>query len=307
MIGEKRRISMKILVSGSRGFIGSTLIPFLTSQGHDVVRLVRSSSTSNAKDVSWNPETSIIDKAGLEGIDAIIHLAGEPIAKGRWTAEKKAKIRDSRVKGTGLLAKTVLQLNHPPKIAVCASAIGIYGNQADEILTEESVPGTGFLAEVGQQWESAANPMKQRGIRLVYARTGIVLAPSGGALALMLPIFKMGLGGNLGSGKQFMSWISLEDEIGAFHHALVTNSLEGPVNFTAPRPVTNTEFTKTLGRALHRPTIFPLPAFAARIMFGELADEALLASARVEPTKLLSSGYKFRHPDLETALQSMLG
>ena len=294
---------MKIAVSGSRGFIGSALVAFLMTQKHDIVRLVRSRSGANSQDVSWDPKTGAVDKPALEGFDAVIHLAGEPIAKGRWTAAKKAKIRDSRIQGTKLLAQTISQLNNPPRVVISASAIGIYGNRGDEILTEESAAGTGFLAEVGRQWEAAADPMKQRGIRVVCARTGIVMDSSGGALALMTPIFRMGTGGNLGNGKQFMSWISLEDEVGAFHHALTTNSLEGPVNFTAPHPVTNGEFTKTMGRVLHRPTIFPLPAFAARILFGEMADEALLASSRVEPRKLLESGYKFRHPDLEGALR----
>ena len=297
---------MKILVTGSRGFVGSALVPFLTRQGHQITRLVRSEPKPGVPDVTWNPQAGTIDRSKLEGFDAVIHLAGEPIAKGRWTAKKKAEIRDSRVKGTELLAKTLPQLSQPPQVVACASAIGIYGNRGNEILTEESAPGTGFLAEVGREWEAAADLLRKGGIRVVHLRTGIVLAPSGGALALMLPIFTLGLGGKLGSGTQYMSWISLNDVIGAFHHALITESLAGPANAVAPSPVTNAEFTKALGRILRRPTPFPVPAFAARCAFGEMADEALLASTRVEPTKLLATGYRFKFPQLEEALRQML-
>jgi hypothetical protein len=235
-----------------------------------------------------------------------VHLAGENIT-GRWTAAKKARIRESRVQGTRLLAEAVARLERPPRVLVCASAIGYYGTRGEEILREESPPGKGFLAEVCQQWEAAAQPVAQKGVRVVHLRTGLVLSRQGGALAKMLPAFRLGLGGKIGRGDQYMSWISIDDLAGVIQHALLSETLRGPVNAVAPNPVTNLVFAQTLGRVLRRPTPFPLPAFAARLVFGEMANELLLASTRVDPAKLLASGYGFRHTELAGALRQLLG
>jgi len=297
---------MKVLVTGSTGLVGSALVPFLASGGHEVVRLVRGRLKPGVVEVPWDPQAGTIEAAKLEGLDAVVHLAGERIT-GRWTAAKKARIRSSRVQGTRLLAEALAGLKQPPKTLVCASAIGYYGNRGDEVLREDSPSGAGFLAEVCREWEAAARPAAEKGIRVVQLRIGVVLSPAGGALARMRTPFKLGLGGRIGNGKQYMSWIAIEDLTGAIHHALTNESLRGPVNAVAPRSVTNLEFTKTLGRVLGRPTLFPLPAFAARLAFGEMADELLLASTRVEPTKLVSSGYRFRAPELEGALRHLLG
>lgn len=297
---------MTILVTGSSGLIGSVLVPFLTTGGHRVTRLVRSQPRPGEMAVRWDPVAGTLETAGLVGLDAVVHLAGENLA-GRWTAEKKARIRDSRVKGTRLLCESLARLAQPPKVLVCASAIGYHGDRGEELLQEESAPGSGFLAEVCRAWEASAEPAVQRGIRVVHLRFGVVLSPSGGALAKMLFPFRIGAGGILGSGRQYWSWIALDDAIGAIHHALTTDTLQGPVNVVAPHPVTNREFTKTLGRVLGRPTPFPMPAFAARLAFGEMAEELLLASTRVEPTRLLATGYRFRHPELEGALRHLLG
>ena len=269
-------------------------------------RLVRAKSGAPEPQVLWNPVARVIDLKGLEGFDAIVHLAGDPIAEGRWTPEKKARIRDSRVKGTRFLAESTARLSRPPKIFLCASAVGFYGDRGDETLTEESGPGKGFLPEVGQEWEAACQPAAPTGARVVNLRFGIVMSRKGGALQKMLPPFQLGMGGRLGSGKQWMSWISLPDAAGAIAHALGDESLKGPVNIVSPNPVTNREFTLALGRALSRPAIMPVPAFAVRLLFGEMADAALLASTRVEPKKLKSTGYRFRHPELEPALRDLL-
>lgn len=297
---------MKIGVTGSTGLIGSALVDFLTGEGHQVVRLVRSKSAAGASDVYWNPAEGTVATPGLEGLDAVVHLAGENIA-GRWTAAKKARIRDSRVIGTRLLARTLAGLQRPPNALVCASAVGYYGDRAGELLREESPPGQGFLADACQEWEAAARPAAEKGVRVVSLRIGVVLSPRGGALALMLPAFKLGVAGKIGSGRQYMSWIALHDLVDVIHHALATESLQGPVNAVAPHSVTNAEFTKTLGRVLGRPTIVPMPAFAARLVFGEMANELLLASARVEPARLKATGYLFRTPDLAGALRQLLG
>lgn len=297
---------MKILVSGSTGFIGSEMVAFLKSKGHSVVRLVRAKTGSGDEEILWNPVARVLDAKRLEGLDAVVHLAGDPIAQGRWTPEKKARIRDSRVKGTRFLAESVIQLAQPPKIFLCASAIGIYGDRGEETLTEESAPGTGFLAQTGIEWEKACEPAVQKGLRVVHLRTGMVLSPKDGALKMMLPPFRFGVGGILGDGRQTLSWIALPDEIAAITHALNTDSLRGPVNLVSPNPVTNREFTKTLGAVLHRPTVFPVPAFAVRLLFGEMGDELLLASTRVEPRRLKSTGYRFLHPDLDGALRTLL-
>jgi uncharacterized protein (TIGR01777 family) len=297
--------TMKILVTGSTGLIGSALVPFLTTAGHQVVRMVRSKPT-NGDQIQWDPYSGSLDKSRLEGFDAIVHLSGENIA-GRWTAAKKTKLRDSRIKSTRLLSKTLAELQKPPKVLVCASAMGYYGNRSDEMMKEDSPPGRGFLAETVKEWEAQVQPAIKKGIRVVNLRTGVVLSPAGGALKEMLLPFKMGVGGVIGSGEQYFSWIAIDDVVGAIYHCINTESLSGPVNVASPNPVTNREFTKTLGRVLSRPTIFPLPAFAARLVFGEMGEELLLASIRVQPAKLQATGYPFRYPDLEGALRHVLG
>jgi hypothetical protein len=243
-----------------------------------------------------------LSAANLEGIDATVHLAGENIAARRWTPAQKAKIRESRVGGTRLLAETLAKLRKPPRTLVCASAIGFYGDRSDQRLNEDSPPGTGFLADTCREWEAAARPAVEQGIRVVHLRTGLVLASQGGALAKMLPPFRLGIAGIIGSGRQYMSWISLGDLVAVISYALSNETQRGPVNAVAPNPVTNYEFTKTLGRVLRRPTLFPMPAFAARLAFGEMADGLLLASTRVEPKRLLDCGFRFRFPELEAAL-----
>lgn len=298
---------MHILVTGSTGLIGSALIPALTSEGHRVSCLVRSKSKLGNRDTYWDPAAGELYSPGLEGLDAVIHLAGESIAGGRWTVARKARIRDSRIQGTRLLSETLAHLAHPPKVFISTSAVGYYGDRADEVLTEQSPPGSNFLAGICHEWESATEPAAQHGIRVVILRLGMVLSLRGGALAKMLTPFRMGVGGIIGSGKQYMSWLAIDDLLRIIIHALKTESLHGATNAVAPNPVTNAEFTKTLGRVLGRPTLLPLPAFAARLALGEMADELLLASARVAPTKLLASGFVFRHPDLGLALADLLG
>jgi uncharacterized protein len=301
---------MKVLVTGSTGFVGSALVPFLTTGGHTVTRLLRPGSaqaTLHGPVLEWNPAKGELAAAAMEGMEAVIHLAGENIAAGRWTAERRARIRDSRVGGTRLLAETLARMAKPPNTLVCASAVGYYGNRGQERLTEQSAPGVGFLAEVCKAWEAAAQPAAARGIRVVHLRLGIVLSPAGGALARMLLPFRFGVGGVIGDGRQYMSWISLDDLVAVIHHAAVNDALRGAVNAVSPAPVTNREFTKTLGRVLGRPTIFPLPAFAARLALGEMADELLLSSTRVEPQKLMAGGFHFHHSDLEGALRHLLG
>ncbi|MGE5188876.1 MAG: TIGR01777 family oxidoreductase [Gemmatimonadota bacterium] len=298
---------MKVLVTGASGFVGSALLPFLTGEGHFAVRLVRSARAPGRSEVSWDPQRGAIDLDALEGIDAAIHLAGESIAAVPWTAEGKRRIRESRVGGTRLLCESFARLDRPPKTLVCASAVGYYGDRGHEMLREDSPPGTGFLAQVCKEWEAASEPAERKGIRVVRLRIGMVLSPTGGALARMLGLFRAGLGGRVGSGDQYMSWIALDDLVGVVDHAIRTPSLEGPVNAVSPRPVTNREFAKILGRVLGRPAVLPAPAFAVRLILGEMADDLLLASARVVPERLLLSGYAFRHPELEGALRHLLG
>ncbi len=298
---------MNVLISGSTGLVGTALIPKLTAAGHEVRRLVRSRSKSPAGEmVHWNPDASYVDAAGLEGLDALVHLAGEGIATGRWNALKKARIRDSRVLGTRLLCDTLAQTSQPPKVLVCASAIGYYGSRGDELLDEHSSPGTDFLATVCQAWEAAADPARKKGIRVVHARFGVILSTAGGALAKMLLPFQLGVGGVVGNGRQYMSWVTLDDVVSAILHALENDDLAGPVNFVSPHPATNREFTKALGSAVHRPTIFAVPALAARLAFGEMADALLLSSARVLPNRLQKSGFQFEHAELGPALRHVL-
>ena len=295
---------MRTLVTGSSGLIGRALVSSLLAKGDEVVRLVRSKPRES--EVFWDPSKGEIDRAGLEGLDQVVHLAGENIASARWTEEQTAKIRDSRVNGTRLLARALAGLADPPTAMVCASAVGFYGDRSDEVLTEDSPPGSGFLADVCRDWEAATTPATSNGIRVVNLRIGMVLSFPGGALEKMLTPFRMGVGGKVGSGDQFMSWIELSDLVSVINHALSHTSLTGPVNAVAPGAVTNLEFSKTLGSVLGRPTVFPLPAFAARLAFGEMADELLLASARATPARLLASGFSFRFPDLEGALRVLL-
>jgi len=298
---------MHILVSGSSGLIGSALIPALAAEGHRATRLVRSMPVSRREDrILWDPTASILDGPSLEGFDAVVHLAGENIAGGRWTIERKARIRDSRVNGTRLLAERLAELKQPPKVLISISAVGYYGDRGNETLTEASPPGSNFLAGVCREWEAATEPAAQRGIRVAVLRCGVVLSPAGGALAKMLFPFRMGVGGIVGSGKQYFSWICIDDVVRVILHALSADSLRGPINTVAPKPVTNAEFTRALGQALGRPTIVPMPAFAARMAFGEMADELLLASARAAPVKLLASGFVFRHAEIESALNHLL-
>jgi uncharacterized protein (TIGR01777 family) len=297
---------MKIVVTGSSGLVGSALVPVLLSRSHEVVRLVRKASQAGEAEILWDPARGIQDVERLEGTDAVIHLAGENIADGRWTDEKKARIRESRVVGTRILSETLAQLERKPRALLSASAIGYYGDRGDEILTEESAPGTDFLAEVCREWEAATEAASKSGVRVVKMRFGIVLSSEGGALSRMLTPFQLGIGGRLGSGKQYMSWIAIDDIVGAIEHALEAAQLSGPVNMVAPNPVTNREFTKQMGRVLSRPTLFPVPAFAIRMAFGEMADVALLSSERVEARRLKDSGYTFQYPDLEGALRHIL-
>jgi len=308
---ERGGIAMKVLVTGSSGLIGTALIPFLTSGGHSVTRLLRSPASSSKRagssEIVWDPTETDLPSSSLEGFDAVVHLAGENISEGRWTEAKKARIRESRTKPTRALSDALAGLTHPPRVLVCASAIGYYGDRGEEILREGSAPGKGYLPDVCLEWEGAAASAIRKGIRVVNLRFGVVLSATGGALAKMLPPFRMGVGGKIGDGKQYMSWIALDDAIGAIHHAVTNDRLTGAVNAVAPNPVTNLEFTRTLGRVLSRPTLFPVPAAAARIAFGEMADALLLASARVVPTRLLETGYEFRYPELDGALRHLLG
>ncbi|HEX8457372.1 MAG TPA: TIGR01777 family oxidoreductase [Pyrinomonadaceae bacterium] len=302
---------MKIIVTGASGLIGSALVPVLIGRGNQVTCLVRGAARARradgAREVLWNPARGELDAADLEGHDAAIHLAGDPIAEGRWTDEKKRRIRESRVEGTTLIAETLAKLKQPPRVLLSASAVGYYGDRADEILTETSAPGIDFLSTVCREWEASTEAARVAGIRVVLLRFGVVLSGRGGALTKMLTPFKLGAGGKLGSGRQYMSWIAIDDAVGAILHALEHEELAGAVNVVAPGTLTNAEFTKALGGALGRPTVFAVPAFAARLAFGEVADAALLASQRAEPARLSSTGYAFKYPDIEGALKHVLG
>ncbi len=297
---------MKVLVTGSTGLIGSALVRRLGEGGHAVRRLVRTERDPARADIRWDPAAGALDVEALEGVDAVVHLAGEDIASGTWTPAKKARIRDSRVETTSLLARALARLSRPPAVLASASAVGYYGDRGDEILTEDSAPGTGFLAAVCRDWERAAAPAADAGIRVLTLRFGVVLSPSGGALARMLGPFRKGLGGPIGGGRQYVSWIAIDDALGAILHGLATPALAGPVNITAPTPVTQSEFAERLGSVLHRPTVLGIPAFGVRLMFGEMAGETLLASQRLVPKRLLAAGYEFRFPTLEPALRHLL-
>lgn len=297
-------MTSRILVSGVSGPIGAALLPSLKARGYEVTRLVRGAATGENQ-ISWNPGEPISPDA-VSGFDAVIHLAGESIV-GRWTDEKKRKIRDSRVMGTTALAQALAQTKDRPQVFVCSSAIGYYGDRGEEVLNEESAPGSGFLPDVCREWEAATRAAVDAGIRTVQMRTGVVLSLTGGALGKMLTPFKLGVGGRIGSGRQWMSWIDVQDMVGAIHHILKSDLLQGPVNMVAPKPVTNAEFTRTLASVLSRPAIFPMPAFAVKLAFGEMGSTVLLGSQRVEPARLVGSGYPFRFGDLRASLENLLG
>lgn len=297
---------MKVLISGSSGFIGSALVTFLTHKGHEVFKLVRKQAKYSPNEIAWDIERGEIDTQALEGIEAVIHLAGENIATGRWTEAKKKKILDSRVLGTRLLCQALASLKHPPQVLVSASAIGYYGSRGKELLTEESSSGIGFLTQVCQEWESATQVATDKGIRVGLLRMGVILSTEGGALKAMLPPFNWGLGAIIGTGDQYMSWITLDDLLKVINEILHNHSLEGPINAVSPNPITNRDFTKTLGQILHRPIWLRVPDFMIRLALGEMADEMLLSSSRVEPKKLLDQQFKFDYPSIENALKHVL-
>lgn len=298
-------MSKNVLITGAAGFVGTHLTELLVEQGYNLVILSRSAKNTKGNVAHWNPDSGEIDVKALENLDAVVHLAGENIA-GRWTESKKAKIENSRVLGTKLLSESLASLENKPEVFICASAIGIYGDRGDEILTESSSSGDGFLADVGVKWEEATQSAQDAGIRVCNLRIGLVLGKDGGALEKMLVPFKLGLGGKIGDGKQYWSWIAIDDLVGIIYYLIQNKNIKGPVNAVSPNPATNNEFTSALGRTLNRPTIFPLPAFAARGLLGEMADETMLSSSRVMPKKLLDSGYKFKYTDLHNALSGIL-
>jgi uncharacterized protein (TIGR01777 family) len=299
------REPITVAVSGATGLIGSALVTHLRARGHTVRRLVRSADAQQTGDIPWDPARDVLDVRDLEGTDAIVHLAGAPIAR-RWTEARKREIRESRVKGTSLLARTVTAMAAKPRVVLSGSAVGYYGDRGDERLDEHSSPGRDFLSEVVTAWEGAAAPIADAGVRLVLLRTGIVLSPDGGALEKLLLPFKLGVGGPMGGGRQWMSWISIGDHLRAMEHALFADSLHGPANLAAPNPVTNASFATTLGRVLNRPALIPMPSFALELMFGEMARATILAGQRVAPHALAASGFEFTEPTLEGALRSVL-
>lgn len=294
----------RVAITGGRGLVGSALRSFLTDAGHNVRIVTRSPRTPD--DITWNPSRGEIEIEKLAGCDSVVHLAGESLF-GRWTKEKKRRIRESRLQGTRLLCESLAKAETPPQTLISASAVGYYGNRGDERLTEESTPGDTFLAKLCQEWEAACEPARAAGIRVVTPRIGPVLSLRSGLLATVLPLFKLGLGGQLAGGRQWMSWITLDDLVDIFHAAMSDESLAGVINATAPNPVTNGEFTKTLAAVLHRPALLPVPRFGLGAVLGsEGADELALTSARVEPTRLLEQGHEFHHPHLKAALRQML-
>jgi hypothetical protein len=296
---------MRILISGSSGFVGSAVVDFLTSQAHQVTRLVRRAAR-DATEIAWHPEQQPLDADRLEEFDAVIHLAGEGISDARWSTAKKARIRDSRVQGTQRLCQSLARTTRRPKVLVSASAIGFYGNRGGELLDEDSPPGAGFLADVCRQWEAAAQLAAEAGLRVVWLRIGLVLSPRGGVLAKLLPIFRLGLGGPLGSGRQYMSWITLDDLVRVVACVVGDETLQGPVNAVSPAAVTNRQFTRTLGRVLTRPAFFRVPAFLLRAAAGEMADELFLSGAQAVPRRLVDRGFVFHDPELRPALQRLL-
>ena len=299
---------MRILISGSTGLIGSHLVRHFVDSGDDVYRLVRPETQRVSEPdrvVEWDIRAGTINRRKLSGFDAVINLAGENLSAGPWMDERKRRILKSRTVSTSLLANALAENEQPPRVFVSASAVGFYGDRGDETLTDDSAAGDGFLADVCKQWEDAAKPAAQAGIRVVHPRFGMVLSQDGGALAKMLPTFRFGLGGRFGNGTQYMPWIAIEDVVGIVDHIIRTDSLSGAVNVVAPEPATNAEFTEVLGEVLSRPTLTIVPAFALKLMFGDMAREMLLASQRVVPTRLTASGYVFRRPTLQQALEGV--
>lgn len=297
--------ALRVAITGASGLIGSALARNLVGAGHRVVPIVR--GTAREDEVRWDPAAGLIDAHALEGIDAAVHLAGESIAAGRWTRARKLAIRESRTRGTTLIARALAGLERPPAVLVSASAVGIYGHRGDETLTEASPPGKGFLPEVATAWEAAAEPARAAGIRVAHPRFAAVLSASGGMLERLLLPFRLGLGGPIGSGAQWMPLVSLADVVGAIRHLLSSPDLAGPFNVSLPTPVTNREFAQGLGSVLHRPALIPVPGAALRLAYGQLADELLIASAKVLPAALERSGYRFIHPALGSSLEAALG
>lgn len=296
---------MKILITGASGLIGSTLRSSLEERGHKLLLASRKEPTK-PNQIKWTIDHGFAEPERLEGVDAVVHLAGESISALRWSEEKKRAIRDSRVFGTRSVVEAMAKMERKPKVFIAGSATGIYGDRGDEEMTESSRPGDTFLSEVCEEWEAESLKAEELGIRTVLLRTGIVLAKDGGALATMLTPFKLGVGGVVGSGRQYMSWVSLDDEVGAIVFALEHEEIHGPLNVVAPNPVTNQEFTKTLGDVLYRPTILPLPTFAVDLIFGEMGDALLLDSTRVVPKRLIDAGYEFKYTNLKPALENAL-
>jgi uncharacterized protein len=292
---------VKTLISGANGLVGSALLTFLKQKNHQIVRLVRTSAQSS-DEISWDPQATSFDSHRIQGFDAVIHLAGESIGEGRWTAEKKRRIHDSRVQGTRILSEAIANLPDPPKVFITASAQGYYGDRAADVLLEDEPAGNDFLARVCVEWEAATQPAKSRGIRVLHLRSGLILSKNGGALPRMLVPFRFGVGGKIGTGRQYWSWIAIDDHVRVIDFLLNSDSLSGPINLCTPNAVTNAEFTQALGKVLCRPTIFPLPAAVARTILGEMADALLLSSIRMQPAQLLNHGFQFLYPDLEEAL-----
>ena len=303
-VATDRAHTRSVAVTGASGLIGAALSLALEGDGCAVVPLVRS-ARAGPGEIAWDPERGSIDREGLEGVDAVVHLAGENIGQ-RWTPEVRRRIVESRVRGTRLLAETLASLRTPPEVLVSASAVGYYGDRGDELLDESSSAGEDFLADVVRAWEEAAKPAASAGIRVVHPRFGLILSPDGGALARMLPAFRLGVGGRMGSGRQWMSWVTLDDAVDAIRYLIASPGLHGPINVTAPEAITNEGFTRSLGRALGRPTLLAIPAIALRLAFGEMAVETLLASQRARPERLLGARFAFRHPRLDDALKALL-
>ncbi len=297
---------MKIAISGASGLIGSTAVAYFQKRGETVLRLVRHEPRNNQSEIRFDPHGGRVDAEALRGVDVVLHLAGENIAGGRWSAARKRRILESRVVGTRTLGEALASLDGGPRLLLSASATGYYGDCGEAAIGEDEPAGEGFLADVCRRWEAETQPAEQAGVRVVNFRLGVVLAPQGGALTKMLPFFRLGLGGRVGSGRQYLPWVALDDVMRALAHMIRTESIRGPVNLTSPEPATNAEFTKALGRALHRPTIFPVPAFAIKLLFGQMGVETLLSSCRAVPNKLAESGFAFNQPSLPEALNAVL-
>lgn len=298
---------LRVAITGASGLIGTALRRFLRTGGHEIFTLVRDQQRTNEHAIYWQPEAGEIDRARLEGLDAIVNLAGENVGEGRWTAERKTRIRESRVQGTTLLAKTLASLEQKPRVLVSSSGVSYYGDRGDEVVDEDSTPGEGFLAEVSRAWEEACAPASEAGIRVVNMRTGLVLSAEGGALPKMLTPFRFGVGGRIAGGNQYMSWIAIDDFVRAILFVIERDALVGAVNAVAPEPVTNAELTSALGEVLARPAVFAVPSFALKLAFGEMAEETVLSGQRVVPRRLQQAGFTWRHRDIRSALKHVLG